>query len=136
MKFRNLMVLVIIVFGISVLAVAEEPKVEWEYIKGGQGMGIVRGASYDEVWERAQDVLLFEKFKPRGCVFKVRHETITVEKSSGLIAVKGFMGQTFRYTFKVIIQEKDDQIVVKTRCSSAWKKRVIEKFFQLLEEGL
>ena len=136
MKFRNLMVLIIMIFGICVLAVAkEEPKVEWKYIKGGQGTGIVRGGLFDEVWSTAMDVLMFEKFKPRGCAFKIIHEPIEIEKDTGLISLHGIMGGTRRYALRVIIQKKDDHIALKLRCTSAWKKRVIEKFFQLLEQG-
>lgn len=132
MKLRNLMVLTIAVFGISILAMAKESKVRWEYIKGGQGIGIVHDASYDEVWERSIDVLLFEKFRVRGSILRGTHKVITMEKDAGLIVVRGFLD----YTLKITIHKKDDHIVVKTRCNSSWKKRVIEKFFQLLEEDL
>ena len=136
MKLRNLMVLIIVVFGISILAVAEESKIKWEYIKGGQGMATIKDSSFDEVWDKTQDVLLFEKFKPRGAIGKSTHEVAVVEKNSGLITVNGYRGGRFTYIFKVKIQEKDGQIVVKTRCNTSWKKIVTKKYFQLLKESL
>ena len=121
---------------IAILAVAEETKVEWEYIKGGQGIATIQGASFDEVWARAQDVLFFEKFKMKGQPIKVRHESLTVEKESGLISVVAYIGSTRSYSLKVMIREKDGEIEVKTRCNSSWKKKATTRFFQLLEEGL
>lgn len=136
MYLRKLMVLIIVVLGISILAVAEESKVTWEYGKGGMGMGIIRNVSFDEVWNKIQDMLFFDKFKPKGAVWKHTFEPISIEKTSGLISVKGFCKNSFLYTFKIIIREKEGQIIVKTQCNSLWKKRVIKKFFKLLEEGL
>ncbi len=136
MKLRNLMVLTIMVFGISVLATAEETKVEWEYIKGGQSKAVIKDASYDEVWEKVMDVLLFEKFKVKGQILNVRHNTVTMEKTTGLFVVNGLMGGHPTYVLKITIYEKDDQIVMKTRCSSSWKKRVTKTFYQLLEKAL
>lgn len=142
MKLRNLMVLAIAVFMLSALSTAEdssEVKVEWEFTAErlkGQATAIVTGATYNEVWRTSMDVLLFEKFKPRGSALRVVHEVVEVEKDAGLIAVTGVMGGYRKYVFRVTIQEKDGQIVMKLRCTSKWKKRVIEKFFQLLEEGL
>ena len=136
MKLRNLMVLAIIVFVVSVLATAEETKVEWEYIKGGQSKAVIKDASYDEVWEKVMDVLLFEKFKVKGAILNVRHNTVTMEKATGLFVVNGLMGGNPTYVLKITIYKKDDHIVMKTRCNSAWKKRVTKTFYQLLEEGL
>lgn len=121
-------------FGISILYSTELPKVEWEYIKGGQGIAIVQDATFDEVWENVLDVLLFEKFKMRGQPIKVRHKTVTIEKDAGLIVVNGWIGSTFSYVLNVTVREKDNHIEVKCRCSSSWKKKAIEKFFQLLEK--
>ena len=136
MYLRKLMVLAIIVFGISIMTMADESKVEWEYGKGGMAMGVIRDASLEEVWNKIQDILFFEKFKPKGAVWKHTFEPISVEKTSGLISVKGFCKNSFLYTFKIIVREKDGQIIVKTQCNSLWKKKVITRFFQLLEEGL
>ncbi len=136
MKLRNLMILAIIVFGISALAMAKESKVEWEYIKGGQGIATIQDASFDEVWERVQDVLFFEKFKMKGQPFKVTHEVISIEKDSGLITVVGWIRTTRAYHLKISIREKDGHIEVKTRCNSSWKKKATTRFFQLLEEGI
>ncbi len=130
------MVLTIVILGISILARAELPKVEWEYIKGGTGMGEVRDASFNEVWNRIQDILFFEKFKPKGAVWKHVFDPIVVEKDSGLISVWGWCKSSRLYTFKITVREKDGQVIVKTQCNSSWKKRVIQKFYQLLEEGL
>lgn len=137
MKFRNLIVLFILVFGINTLSPAEaQKKIKWEYIKGGQGRAVVKDASYDEVWEKTIDILLFEKFKVRGAILNVRHRTVTMEKDAGLLVVNGLMGGHFTYVLKISIHEKDNHVVMKCQCNSSWKKRVIKKFFQLLEEGL
>ena len=135
MNLRNLIVLTIAIFGISIMAMADEPKVEWEYGKGGLGMGVIRNASFDDVWNKIQDILFWEKFKPKGAVWKHTFEPITVEKSSGLISVEGWCKSSFLYTFKIMTREKDGQIIVKTQCNSLWKKKVTQKFWQLLEEG-
>ncbi len=135
MNLRNLMVLTIVVLGISILAIAEEAKVEWEYIKGGEGIAIIRDASFNEVWERVQDILFFEKFKMKGQPFKVTHEVMSIEKESGLITVVGWIRTTRGYHLKISIREKDEYIEVKTRCNSSWKKKATTRFFQLLKEG-
>ena len=103
MKLRNLIVLTIMVFGIPVSAMAEESKVEWEYIKGGQSRAIIKDASYDEVWEKVMDVLLFEKFKIKGAILNVRHNTVTMEKATGLFVVNGLMGGHQTYIFKSLL---------------------------------
>jgi len=133
----GLMIWLIVAFGISILYSTEPPKVEWEYIKGGQGKAIVQDVTFDEVWERVQDVLFFEKFKIKGQVYAHTHEVLSIEKDSGLVSVLGYRGSSRVYTFKVMIQEKNGQVVVKTRCISAiWKKKVTIRFFQMLKEGL
>ena len=136
MNLRKLMVLTIAVLGISILAPAEENEVlSWEYGKGGMGMGVIRDASFDDVWNRVQDILFFDKFKPKGAVWKHTFDPIVVEKDSGLISVWGWCKSSRLYTFKITVREKDGQIIVKTQCNSHWKKKVTMKFFQLLEEG-
>ena len=135
MNLRKLMILTIAVLGISISVMVEETKVSWEYIKGGQGRAIMQDASFDEVWERVQDVLFFEKFKMKGQPFKVTHEVMSIEKESGLITVVGYIGGTHSYHLKISIREKDEQIEIKTRCNSHWKKKAITRFFQLLKEG-
>lgn len=146
MKFRNLMVLFILVFGINTLSLAEaQKKVKWEFSpEEWEGKRIasaeVIGFSYDEVWDKVLDVLLFKKFTPWGALMKVRHEVVAVEKNSGLIVVRGIMkafgSEDYKYVLKVMIRETDGQIAVKCRCDGSRKKEVIEEFFQLLEEGL
>lgn len=152
MKSRNLMVLTIVVLGISILAVAEaQKKVEWEFLPGKYeekriASAIVIGFSYDEVWDKALDVLLFKKLTPWGALMKVRHEVVVVEKNSGLIVVRGIMkafgSEDWKYVLKIMIRETDGQITIKCRCDSdasvsgGRRKQVIEEFFQLLEEGL
>ncbi len=123
-------------FGISILYSTELPKVEWEYIKGGQGRAVVQGATFNEVWDRVQDVLFFEKFKVKGQVSRMTHEVISIEKDSGLITVVGYSGSTRAYHLKISIREKDEHIEVKTKCNTAWKKKATIRFFQMLEEGL
>lgn len=135
-KILSMTILLALISIVFALVLAEEPKVTWEYAKGGMGMGVVRDASFEEVWNKIQDILFFEKFKPKKSVFKHTFEPISVEKTSGLISVKGFVGGTFKYTFKIIIREKEGQVIVKTQCNSSWKKVVTQKFWQLLEEGL
>lgn len=135
MKFRNLMVWTIIFFGFSFLAFPQMQEVEWGDVKG-TASAIILNASFDEVWNRVQDILLFEKFKPRGAVKSARHQPTTTEKDSGLLVVNGYFGSSFVYVLKVSIQTKDGNIVVKAQCSnSLWRKKVIEKFFQLLKES-
>ena len=135
-KILSVTILLVLVSIVFTLVLAEEPKVTWEYAKGGMGMGVVRDASFEEVWNKTQDILFFEKFKPKGAVWKHTFEPISVEKTSGLVSVKGFCRSSFLYTFKIIVREKEGQIIVKTQCNSSWKKRVTQKFWQLLEEGL
>jgi len=127
-KILSMTILLALISIVFTLVLAEEPKVTWEYAKGGMGMGVVRDASFEEVWNKIQDILFFE--------IKHTFEPISVEKTSGLISVKGFVGGTFKYTFKIIIREKEGQVIVKTQCNSSWKKVVTQKFWQLLEEGL
>lgn len=153
MKFRNLMVLFILVFGINTLSLAEaQKKVKWEFSsEEWEGKRIasaeVIGFSYDEVWDKVLDVLLFKKFIPWGGLMKVRHEVVTAEKNSGLIVVRGIMkafgSEDYKYVLKVMIRETDGQIAVKCRCdgkkpsvSVKSQKQVIEEFFQLLGGGL
>ena len=117
---------------------AEKLTIEWEYIKGGQGKATLRGATFDEVWNRVQDILFFEKFKIKGQPIKATHEALSVEKDSGLVSVVGYRGSSRVWRLKVIIREKDGQMEVKTQCvsSSLWRKKVIVTFFQMLEKGL
>ena len=136
MRLRNLIVLTIVVLGISILAIAKEAKVEWEYIKGGKGIATIQDASFDEVWERVQDVLFFEKFKMKGQPIKVRHKIDTTEKIEGLLIVNGWIGRTFSYVLNISIRDKGTHIEIKTRCNSSWKKKATTRFFQLFEEGL
>lgn len=139
MKSRNLSVWVFLFFGFSVLAFPQMQEVEWGKVKGTASV-IILNTPFDEVWNRVQDILLFEKFKPRGSVYKVKHQPVTIEKDSGLLVVGGYMGGSFFgedliYTLKISIQTKDGHLVVKAQCNSSWKKRVVEKFFQLLKES-
>ena len=126
----------IIGFGISILYSTELPKVEWEYIKGGQGIAIIQGVTFNEVWEGVQDVLFFQKFKVKGQLSRMTHEIISIEKDSGLITVVGYSGSTRAYHLKISIRKKDNYIEMKTQCNTAWKKKATIRFFQLLEEGL
>ena len=124
--------------GISVLAIAlEETKIEWEYIKGGQGKAVIQGASFDEVWEETLDILMFGKFKMKGAPRRSDHEATTVQKDTGLIVIKGVVGGLgYKYLLKVVIREKGDYTEIKLNCTSAWKKEIIKEFFQLYEESL
>ena len=142
----GLMVYFIVVFGTSALAFPQLQEVEWE--DKGTASAVILGSSYDEVWEKVLDVLLFGKFKMKGGSRRSTHDATTVEKNTGLIVIKGVVGgfeyggpmhsavggEYGKYILKVTIQEKDDSIVIKAQCNSAWKKEVIKKFFQLLEK--
>ncbi len=151
MKFRNFIVLFILVFGISTLSIANIQKtIKWEFSsEEWEGLRIASaefiGFSYDEVWGKVFDVLLFKKFAPWGKQIKVRHEIVTVEKDSGLVVVRGMINESvslsyysgsedYKYIFKVMIQEIDGQIVMKCRCDGPRKSEVIKEFFQLFEK--
>lgn len=139
MKIRNLILVLVIVFGIASLLQAQIQKIEWEFgsEKGkGTATATLTGYTFNEVWTTIMDVLFFEKFKPRGSAFKVMHETIELDKDTGLISVQGFMAGYSKYALRVMIIKKDGHLAMKVRCTSTWKKRVIEKLFELLEEGL
>jgi len=139
MKSRNLVVCLIVFFVVSVLGFSQMQEVEWGDVKG-TASATVFNTSFDEVWNHVQNILLFEKFKPKGSVFKVKHTPITMEKESGLFIVNGHMGSkgglldTLQhvYVMKVSIQSQDAHIVVRIQCTGTWKKRAVVKFFQLL----
>ena len=135
MKIRNLMVLIILFLGFSGLTFSQMQDVEWEDKRTASV--VILNTSYDEIWEQALDILLFEKFKMRGSMFKSIHEAITVEKNTGLIVVKGSLSGYPAYMLKISVNKKNDCIVVKAQStgSGRWKKRPIEKFFQLLKES-
>lgn len=99
MKIRKVMILTVIVFGIASLLQAQIQKVEWEFgaEKGkGTATATLTGYTFDKVWTTIMDVLFFEKFKPRGSTFKCMHETIELDKDTGLISVQGFIWQAIR----------------------------------------
>ena len=136
----GLMVWLIVGFGVSILYSTELPKVEWDYIKGGIGIGTIKNCSFNKIWEKVQDVLFFQKFKVKGQPFRITHEILSIEKESGVLSVTGFAhnapGNYINYRLKIIIREKEGHIEIKTQCTSGFKKKVTEKFFQLLKEGL
>ena len=141
MKLRNLLVLAILVFGISAFVAAEESKLAWEFSSDEwEGKRIAAavfpGFSYDKVWDKVLDVLLFKKFTPWGALMKVTYDVVTVEKNSGLIVAKGFLAKKFKHTFKIKIRVMAGHVVMKCRCEGTRNKEVIEEFFRLLEKGL
>jgi len=144
MKFRNFIILFILVFVINPLCATEaQKKVKWE----DERIASVKvvGFSYDEIWGKMLNVLLFKKFTPWGASIKIRHEVVIVEKDSGLIVLRGITKESvylhyysgiedYKYIFKVMIQETNGQIIVKCRCDGIRGKEVIEEFFQLFKK--
>lgn len=144
MKIRNLTIVFVMILIVSILTAAEKPKIEWEYIKGGLGKATVQDATFDEVWEKTLDILMFGKFKMKGAPKRSTHDATTVEKDAGLIVINGVVEgleqwvsrSSLRYVLKVIVREKENHVEINLNCSSTWKKEVIKEFFQLYEEAL
>lgn len=121
----------IFILGLSTLASFELVKLEWE--DDGTASAIILNASYNEVWEKVLDILLFEDFKLSNTV-KPTHEAVTIEKDTGLIVIKGLISYSAKYTLKVTLRKRDCNIIVECRSDGAWRKKVVEKFFQSLGE--
>lgn len=119
-------------FGVSASESPKLLKAEWQ--DEGTASAYILSASYDDAWEKALDVILFEKFKLRGAIGESIHEALVVEKETGLIVVKGHNNRGAKYTVKITLRKKNCNVLIQCRSDSAWKKKVVERFFLLFEK--
>ena len=117
--------------GISTLGASQLIRIEREDPGGGTSAYILN-TSYDEVWDKVLDVLLYEKFKIRKLQASV-HSILIVDMDKGLIVIKGSTGP-INYTLKCTLHKKDCNVLVTCRCAGLYKPSIIEKVFQLFEK--
>lgn len=105
--------------------------------------------SVDEVWSATLNALLFEKFKPKGEVFKFTFKSIVLEKEAGIMQFQVWCGAgataealiggspSLRGMFQANIESiSSTNVQVKVRYTGGAKKKFYNEFFELLQKSL